>query len=842
MARKTLSQKIELSGGKEIEAELKAIGAAGELAFERIGDGVKAAAAPLAKLQGIMPRINASFERLRGAGKKAADSLSAIGQQATRLRASLATVARRMTLLTTAALGAAAAIAAVARSGARAVDQAAKTAEGLGLSIEQYSRLEFVASQAGVSTEQFGSALNSLNTKVAAATKVQTKLGDQIGLHPEQWAAAQIAMATGAAAITKAAEGGDKATQAFKKLGVQLKIGGKVRGTRDILRDLAEAFKRLPAGIEKAGLAAAIFGEDLGRRMLPFLNLGIAGIDALERESDRIGNTLTGLQAKIAREYAVAEGKLTRSITGVKNALGLLFAPALTAAADQQTEVLVNHRKALLDLVNDAVPKAVALVEDLVAALAGRDQDVRAKWIITARDAILSFAQDVKVAWERIIRPAFEGLVRIFDQIAEGINKAFGTDFTGRQVAIAAFVGVLLGAFSSLQAVLLAVAALVVGLVPQVVPVLKKIGAALGSVFSGLKAEIPAVRALIEGFAESAKSAFKAVLSIFDTLAKAINFVFGTKLSGTEVLLGGIALKLLGIFKTISRIIVSITGLFFIVTASITIVKTALAVFLGTVTGIVTGLGLLGVTVSALLVGSILGGLLLLGAAIFIFWDDLKEGATAAWNFVADAAEEAWRRMSVGVGFLADEILKGLGKALDFIIARLKNLISLAKAAARFASNLFSSGAPASAGSGFSGGGRVAGPGSKTSDSIPARLSRGEFVIRAAAVDRYGPRLFAALNALRLPSGAIPGFSMGGLVDGITASLSSLLPAPVPAFAMGGAVASPAGGNSGRPITLVLDGQRFNLSAEDSVAEALTRTALGQQRRRAGRMPGWFGG
>ena len=71
---------------------------------------------------------------------------------------------------------------------------------------------------------------------------------------------------------------------------------------------------------------------------------------------------------------------------------------------------------------------------------------------------------------------------------------------------------------------------------------------------------------------------------------------------------------------------------------------------------------------------------------------------------------------------------------------------------------------------------------------------------------------------------------------------TGLAPAPTPAYAMGGAVVSPAGGNSGRPITLVLDGKRFDLSAEDSVAEALTRTALGQQRRRAGRMPAWFGG
>ncbi len=49
-------------------------------------------------------------------------------------------------------------------------------------------------------------------------------------------------------------------------------------------------------------------------------------------------------------------------------------------------------------------------------------------------------------------------------------------------------------------------------------------------------------------------------------------------------------------------------------------------------------------------------------------------------------------------------------------------------------------------------------------------------------------------------------------------------------------------GPSGRPVILQLDGQRFELNAEDSVAESLTRTALGQQRRRAGRMPGWFGG
>jgi len=68
--------------------------------------------------------------------------------------------------------------------------------------------------------------------------------------------------------------------------------------------------------------------------------------------------------------------------------------------------------------------------------------------------------------------------------------------------------------------------------------------------------------------------------------------------------------------------------------------------------------------------------------------------------------------------------------------------------------------APAT-GSGASGkarGGMIGGRGSGTSDSNLAWLSRGEFVVQAAAVRKYGAGLFAALNAQR--------FAGGGLVGG----------------------------------------------------------------------------
>ena len=50
-------------------------------------------------------------------------------------------------------------------------------------------------------------------------------------------------------------------------------------------------------------------------------------------------------------------------------------------------------------------------------------------------------------------------------------------------------------------------------------------------------------------------------------------------------------------------------------------------------------------------------------------------------------------------------------------------------------------------------GGYITGPGTATSDSIPARLSNGEFVMQAAAVDHYGVGMMHALNARRFAKG-----------------------------------------------------------------------------------------
>ncbi len=81
----------------------------------------------------------------------------------------------------------------------------------------------------------------------------------------------------------------------------------------------------------------------------------------------------------------------------------------------------------------------------------------------------------------------------------------------------------------------------------------------------------------------------------------------------------------------------------------------------------------------------------------------------------------------------------------------------------------------------FADGGAVFGPGSGTSDSIPARLSNGEYVIRAASVRKYGMGMFDQLNrgvAKFASGGPVQRFAGGGSVAPMGISPRQLRGAP----------------------------------------------------------------
>jgi hypothetical protein len=127
----------------------------------------------------------------------------------------------------------------------------------------------------------------------------------------------------------------------------------------------------------------------------------------------------------------------------------------------------------------------------------------------------------------------------------------------------------------------------------------------------------------------------------------------------------------------------------------------------------------------------------------------------------------------------------------------------------------------------FARGGYVRGPGTATSDSVLAQLSRGEYVINAAAVKHFGAQFFAALNALRRP----PGFATGGIVGSL------------PRFAAGGMVPALAGGSGRNLGTLRLglpDGTTHEVQVSENTVQALERVIRRQDAHSAGRKPSWY--
>jgi tape measure domain-containing protein len=67
-------------------------------------------------------------------------------------------------------------------------------------------------------------------------------------------------------------------------------------------------------------------------------------------------------------------------------------------------------------------------------------------------------------------------------------------------------------------------------------------------------------------------------------------------------------------------------------------------------------------------------------------------------------------------------------------------------------------------------GGFISGPGTATSDSIPAMLSNGEYVVKGAAVDKYGINFLDKVN-----QGMLPKFATGGYVGGESERLQGKL-------------------------------------------------------------------
>lgn len=215
-----------------------------------------------------------------------------------------------------AALGAVAAATAgaVAALGAQAIKTAAEfdqMSKKVGVSVESLSTLAYAAQQSDVSLEALQGSLVKISKNAVDA-----------------------------------ANGTGAATDAFATLGIEVKdASGKIKSGDTLLREIADKFAGFEDGATKTALAVKLFGR-AGADLVPLLNEGSAGIEAMEERARALGLEISTNTAREAERFGDLVADLGNLTKGFGNDIAEQLLPSLNSMAERFVNAGIEGRKA----------------------------------------------------------------------------------------------------------------------------------------------------------------------------------------------------------------------------------------------------------------------------------------------------------------------------------------------------------------------------------------------------------------------------------------------------------------------------------------------------------------
>lgn len=193
------------------------------------------------------------------------------------------------------ATAAAVAIGATVKAAADYGDQLDNMAQRTGVAVEELARLQYAAKLSDTSTEALGKGIGNLSKLMVGA-----------------------------------AYGGAESSKLFERFDISLRnADGTMRSTTEVLYDLSDVFTAMPDGPEKTALAMEVFGKKMGAELIPLLNQGSAGLRAMGDEAERLGLVLSAEQTKAAADFNDNLDRLAMLSRSVAVNLGNLLIPSL---------------------------------------------------------------------------------------------------------------------------------------------------------------------------------------------------------------------------------------------------------------------------------------------------------------------------------------------------------------------------------------------------------------------------------------------------------------------------------------------------------------------------------
>src|SRR5690606_2089422 len=178
--------------------------------------------------------------------------------------------------------------------------------------------------------------------KFSKQTGIATSTLQALGYAASQEHASLETLGMGLVRLTRrtaeAAAGNQAYLASYRRLGIQIRdANGNIRGTEELLLDIAEAFEGISDEGDRARIAFNLLG-DSGYALLPFLSLGRREIERLMQEARDLGLIISRENIDRFVQYDAIMGRFRGTITGLRNEVAVAVIPIFNLLAERGAE------------------------------------------------------------------------------------------------------------------------------------------------------------------------------------------------------------------------------------------------------------------------------------------------------------------------------------------------------------------------------------------------------------------------------------------------------------------------------------------------------------------------
>ncbi len=244
-------------------------------------------------------------------------------------------------------------------------DQTVKTAQRIGISTDEYQKLQYIAGQSGVSVEGLTSSMGRLNKNIA-----------------------------------EAASGGNKDLAAlFRKAGIATRdANGQLRSSSDLLPEVAALFERNTNAAVQARMGNAIFGKSW-QELAPLLQGGKEGIRELTERYQQLGIAVDGTALKAGERFGDQMEDLNHVLRSYGNTVTAKLIPVLSPLVEKTIQWATANREVITTRVSAFIAEMAAEMAKIdwagivrsVGSFAAGVRDL-VGWMGGARNALIALA------------------------------------------------------------------------------------------------------------------------------------------------------------------------------------------------------------------------------------------------------------------------------------------------------------------------------------------------------------------------------------------------------------------------------------------------------------------